>query len=74
MTLGRFFTWFITVYDDHQVIRSGPFDYPPPGLSRRINSSCFEPGFPARLGGGGVVALFQLLAYARRIRYEEAIE
>jgi protein-S-isoprenylcysteine O-methyltransferase len=74
LTLGRFFTWFITVYDDHQVIRTGPF-----GFIRH----------PAYVGAlllfvstliflhawvGALLSLgFQLFAYVRRIHYEEAM-
>ena len=74
VTLGRYFTWFITVYDDHQVIRSGPF--------RVIRHPAYAGawvlfvGTPLLLHAWVAVALsavFQLFAYVRRIRYEEAM-
>lgn len=74
LTLGRYFTWFITVYDDHQVIRSGPF--------RFIRHPAYGGAwilFVANLVflhawiGATASAAFQLFAYIRRIRYEEAM-
>ena len=44
LTLGRFFTWFITVYDDHQVIRSGPFRFirHPASIYEVTGNRCFR--------------------------------
>lgn len=72
ITLGRFFTWFITVYEDHQVIRSGPF--------RFIRHPAYGGALLLFVGtlllvhawiGAALSLVFQLLAYVRRIRYEE---
>ena len=72
VTLGRFFTWFITVYDDHQVIRSGPF--------RFIRHPAYGGALLLFVGtllflhawiGAALSLVFQLFAYVRRIRYEE---
>lgn len=74
LTLGRFFTWFITVYEDHQVIRSGPF--------RFIRHPAYCGAwilFVATLlflhawVGAALSLVFQLFAYVRRIHYEEAM-
>lgn len=74
LTLGRFFTWFITVYDDHQLIRSGPFRFirHPAYLGALI---LFVSTLVFLHAWIGVVLslVFQLLAYLRRIKYEEAL-
>jgi protein-S-isoprenylcysteine O-methyltransferase len=71
-TLGRYFTWFITVYDDHQVIRTGPF--------RFIRHPAYCGAWLLFVGtllflhasiGATLSFVFQLIAYIRRIRYEE---
>lgn len=74
LTLGRFFTWHITVYDDHQVIRSGPFRFlrhPAYGgaLVLFVSTLLF---LHAWVGAALSLAL-QLFAYVRRIRHEEAM-
>jgi len=72
LTLGRYFTWFITVHDDHQVIRSGPF--------RFIRHPAYCGAWilfisTVLLIHAWFAAVFSLLlqlsAYVRRIRYEE---
>ena len=72
LTLGRYFTWFITVYDDHKVIRSGPF--------RFIRHPAYGGALLLFVGtllflhawiGAALSLVFQLFAYVRRIRYEE---
>jgi protein-S-isoprenylcysteine O-methyltransferase Ste14 len=73
LTLGRYFTWFITVYEDHKVIRSGPFRFirhPAYGgaLVLFISTLIFLHAWV----GASLSLVFQLLAYVRRIRYEEA--
>lgn len=74
LTLGRYFTWFITVYDDHQVIRTGPF--------RFIRHPAYCGALILFVGtllflhawiGAALSLVFQLFAYVRRIRYEEAM-
>jgi protein-S-isoprenylcysteine O-methyltransferase len=74
LTLGNLFTWFITVYEDHQVIRSGPFRFirHPAYLGALvlfIATALFLHAWVAALFS----FVFQLLAYLRRIRYEEAM-
>ena len=74
LTLGRYFTWFITVYEDHRVIRSGPF--------RLVRHPAYCGAwilFVASLVflhawvGAAASFIFQLYAYVRRIHYEEAM-
>jgi protein-S-isoprenylcysteine O-methyltransferase len=74
LTLGRYFTWYITVYDDHRVIRSGPF--------RLIRHPAYCGAWILFVSTmlflhawvGTVLSMgFQLYAYIRRIRYEEAM-
>ncbi|MBV8518381.1 MAG: isoprenylcysteine carboxylmethyltransferase family protein [Acidobacteria bacterium] len=74
LTLGRFFTWFITVYEDHQVIRTGPFRFirhPSYGgaLLLFVGTLLFIHAWV----GAALSLAFQLFAYVRRIRYEEAM-
>lgn len=73
-TLGRYFTWFITVYEDHKVIRSGPF--------RLVRHPAYLGAFFLFVGtlvflhawvGAALSAVFQLWAYVRRIRHEEKL-
>ncbi|HEV7767522.1 MAG TPA: isoprenylcysteine carboxylmethyltransferase family protein [Thermoanaerobaculia bacterium] len=74
VTLGRYFTWFITVYDDHKVIRTGPFRFirhPAYGgaLLLFVGTLIFLDAWV----GAALSLVFQLFAYVRRIRYEEAL-
>lgn len=74
LTLGRFFTWFITVYDDHQVIRSGPFRFiRHPAYCGALILFVSTLVFLHAWVGAALSLVFQLLAYVRRIRYEEAM-
>jgi len=74
LTLGRFFTWFITVYDDHQVIRSGPFRFiRHPAYGGALILFVATMVFLHAWVGAVLSLVFQLLAYVRRIRYEEAM-
>jgi len=74
LTLGRFFTWFITVYDDHQVIRSGPFRFiRHPAYCGALILFVSTLVFLHAWVGAVLSLVFQLLAYVRRIRYEEAM-
>jgi protein-S-isoprenylcysteine O-methyltransferase len=74
LTLGRFFTWFITVYDDHKLIREGPFRIVrhPAYCGAWILFVCTLV-FLHAWWGAALSLVFQFLAYARRIHYEEAI-
>jgi protein-S-isoprenylcysteine O-methyltransferase len=74
LTLGRFFTWFITIYEDHRVIRSGPFRlvrHPSycGALILFTATLLFLHAYISAL----LSMVFQLWAYVRRIRYEEAM-
>jgi protein-S-isoprenylcysteine O-methyltransferase Ste14 len=74
MTLGRFFTWFITVYDDHEVIRSGPFRFiRHPAYCGAWLLFVATMLFLHAWVGAALSLVFQLFAYVRRIRYEEAM-
>lgn len=74
LTLGRYFTWFITVYDDHQVIRSGPFRFiRHPAYFGALIMLVSTLLFLHAWVGAGLSLVFQLFAYVRRIRYEEAM-
>jgi len=74
LTLGRFFTWFINVHDDHQVIRSGPFRFirHPAycgALILFVSTMLFLHAWVSAVFS----FVFQVMAYVRRIRYEEAM-
>jgi protein-S-isoprenylcysteine O-methyltransferase len=74
LTLGRYFTWFITVYEDHKVIRSGPFRFirHPSycgALILFVATLVFIHAWVAVI----LSLVFQLFAYIRRIRYEERL-
>lgn len=74
LTLGPFFTWFITVYDDHQVIRSGPFRFVRhPGYCGALIVFVATLLFLHAWVGAFLSLIFQLFAYVRRIHYEEAM-
>ena len=72
LTLGRYFTWFITVHDDHQVIRSGPFRFiRHPAYCGAWILFIFTVVFIHAWFAAAFSLLLQLSAYVRRIRYEE---
>jgi protein-S-isoprenylcysteine O-methyltransferase Ste14 len=74
ITLGRFFTWFITVYDNHQVIRTGPFRFiRHPAYGGALILFVATLLFLHAWVGATLSLVFQLFAYLRRIRYEEAM-
>lgn len=74
LTLGRFFTWFITVYEDHQVIRSGPFRFiRHPAYCGALILFVATLVFLHAWVAAALSLVFQLFAYVRRIRYEEAM-
>ena len=74
VTLGRYFTWFITVYDDHKVIRTGPFRFiRHPAYCGALLLFVGTLIFLDAWVGAGLSLVFQLFAYVRRIRYEEAL-
>lgn len=72
LTLGRYFTWFITVYEDHKVIRSGPFRFiRHPSYCGALILFIATLVFIHAWAAAVLSAIFQLFAYIRRIRYEE---
>jgi protein-S-isoprenylcysteine O-methyltransferase len=74
VTLGRYFTWFITVYDDHKVIRTGPFRFiRHPAYCGALLLFVGTLIFLDAWVGAALSLVFQLFAYVRRIRYEEAL-
>jgi protein-S-isoprenylcysteine O-methyltransferase len=74
VTLGRYFTWFITVYEDHQVIRTGPFRFiRHPAYCGALLLFVGTLLFVHAWVGAALSLVFQLFAYVRRIRYEEAM-
>ena len=74
LTLGRFFTWFIAVHADHQVIRSGPFRFVRhPAYCGALLLFVATLVFLHAWVGAGLSLVLQLLAYRRRIRHEEAL-
>lgn len=72
-TLGRHFTWHITVFDDHKVVTDGPYRLVRhPGYT---GAWILYSAIPLMLGAwiGVVIAIvLQFFAYQRRIKYEEA--
>jgi protein-S-isoprenylcysteine O-methyltransferase len=74
LTLGQYFTWFITVYEDHKVIRSGPFRFiRHPAYCGALILFVATLIFLHAWVGALLSFVFQFLAYKRRIRYEEAM-
>jgi protein-S-isoprenylcysteine O-methyltransferase len=72
LTLGRYFTWFITVYEDHKVIRNGPFRFiRHPSYCGALILFIATMLFIHAWIAAALSAVFQLFAYVRRIRYEE---
>lgn len=72
VTLGRYFTWFITVYDDHKVIRTGPFRFiRHPAYCGALFLFVGTLLFLHAWIGAALSTVFQLFAYVRRIHYEE---
>lgn len=73
-TLGRYFTWFITVYEDHKVIRNGPFRFiRHPSYCGALILFVATLVFIHAWISVVLSAVFQLFAYVRRIRYEERL-
>lgn len=71
-TLGRYFTWFITVYEDHRVIRSGPFRFiRHPAYCGAWILFVATMLFLHAWIGAALSLVVQFFAYRRRIRYEE---
>jgi len=74
LTLGRYFTWFISLRDDHKVIREGPFRFiRHPAYCGAWILFVSTLLFLHAWWGAALSFLVQFLAYARRIRYEEAL-
>lgn len=73
ITLGRHFTWHITVYEDHKVITDGPYRLVRhPGYT---GAWMLYSAIPLMLHSWVALAIsvvLQFIAYSRRIKYEEA--
>jgi protein-S-isoprenylcysteine O-methyltransferase len=71
-TLGRHFTWHITVYDDHKVITDGPYRFVrhPSYTGAWILYSAI-PFMLHSWVGFAISVVFQFFAYSRRIKHEE---
>lgn len=71
--LGRHFTLHITVFDDHKVITTGPYRFVRhPGYTGAWMLYSAVPFMLHAWLGVGVAIVLQLVAYSRRINYEEA--
>lgn len=74
MTLGRYFTWHVTVQSDQKVIRSGPYRFlRHPGYAGGLLSYFFTPIFLHGWFAAIFAAIVLPLAFLRRIRYEEEL-
>lgn len=72
LTLGRHFTWHITVYDDHKVITDGPYKIVRhPGYTGAWMLYSAIPLMLHAWVGLAVAVGLQFFAYTRRIKYEE---
>ena len=72
-TLGRHFTWHITVYDDHKVITDGPYSFVRhPGYTGAWILYCAIPLMLHSWFGLALSVIFQFIAYSRRIKHEES--
>lgn len=74
LTLGRLFTWHITVYDDHEVVQRGPYAWMRhPGYTGAWLLYSAVPLMLHAWVGLAISVVFQFLAYARRIKHEESV-
>jgi protein-S-isoprenylcysteine O-methyltransferase len=74
LTLGRYFTWFISLREDHKVIRNGPFRFiRHPAYCGAWILFVSTLLFLHAWYGAALSFVVQFFAYARRIRYEEAL-
>jgi protein-S-isoprenylcysteine O-methyltransferase len=74
MTLGRYFTWHVTVQTDQKVIRQGPYRFlRHPGYAGGLLSYFFSTLFLGAWFAAVFAAIILPLAFLRRIRYEEEL-
>lgn len=74
ITLGRYFTWHVTVQSDQKVIRNGPYRFlRHPGYAGGLLSYFLAPIFLHAWIAAVLAAILLPLAFLRRIRYEEAL-
>jgi protein-S-isoprenylcysteine O-methyltransferase Ste14 len=74
ITLGRYFTWHVTVQPDQKVIRDGPYRFlRHPGYAGGLLSYFFTPLLLHAWFAAIFAAIVLPLAFLRRIRYEEAL-
>lgn len=73
-TLGRYFTWHVTVQSDQKVIREGPYRFlRHPGYAGGLLSYFFSAIFLHAWFAAILAAIILPLAFIRRIRYEEQL-
>lgn len=74
MTLGRYFTWHVTVQSDQTVIRTGPYRFiRHPGYTGGILSYFFSAIFLHAWFAACVAAVVLPFAFLRRIHHEEKL-
>lgn len=72
-TLGRHFTWHITVYDDHKVVTDGPYGFVRhPGYTGAWILYSAIPLMLHSWVGFALSVVLQFFAYSRRIKHEES--
>ncbi|PCK01100.1 MAG: hypothetical protein COA42_23475 [Alteromonadaceae bacterium] len=72
ITLGKHFTWHITVFDDHKVITDGPYKLVRhPGYTGAWILYSAVPVMLHSWYGVAIAVVLQFFAYSRRIKYEE---
>lgn len=74
LTLGRYFTWHVTVQADQKVIRTGPYRFlRHPGYAGALLSYFFAALFLHAWFAAILAAIVLPLAFMRRIHYEEEL-
>lgn len=74
VTLGRYFTWHVTVQSDQQVIRRGPYRFlRHPGYAGGLASYFFSTLFLHAWFAVIIAAVVLPFAFLRRIHYEEKL-
>lgn len=72
VTLGRHFTWHITVFDDHKVVTNGPYRFVRhPSYTGAWMLYSAIPLMLHSWFGFALSVVFQFFAYSRRIKHEE---
>jgi protein-S-isoprenylcysteine O-methyltransferase len=74
LTLGKFFTWHVTVQSEQTVIRSGPYRFlRHPGYGGALVSYFFSTIFLHAWAAALLAAIVLPFAFLRRIHYEEKL-